>query len=76
METKELKVKPVNTIQFDKNEDGELMQLVNNYTSVFNDKVMKRTSPRNAIRNFLIVELPKAIKHLTGGNGEQLANQI
>ena len=72
---KELRVKPVNTIQFDTNGDGDLMQIINNYTSVFNEKVMKRTSPRNAIRNFLIDELPKAIKRLSGGNGDQLANQ-
>lgn len=64
-------VRPVNTIQFDKDNDGELMQHVNNYASVFNEKVMKKTPPRNVIRNFLIEELPKAIKRLMDGNGEK-----
>ena len=68
-------MRPVNTIQFDRDNDGELMQLVNSYASVFNEKVMKRTPPRNAIRNFLIDELPKAINRLTGNNGGQPAGQ-
>lgn len=75
METDELKVRPVNTIAFNKDDDGELIQLVNGYASIFNEKVMKKTPPRNAIRNFLIDELPKAIKRLSGGNGDQLTNQ-
>jgi len=75
METEELKVRPVNTIAFNKDDDGELIQLVNSYASVFNEKVMKKTPPRNAIRNFLIDELPKATKRLMGGNGDSLANQ-
>jgi len=75
MANEEVIMRPVNTIQFDKDNDGELMQLVNNYASVFNEKVMKKTPPRNAIRNFLIDELPKATKRLMGGNGDSLANQ-
>jgi len=68
-------MRPVNTIQFDRDNDGELMQLVNSYASIFNEKVMKKTPPRNAIRNFLIDELPKAIAKITGNNGGQIAGQ-
>ena len=75
METEELKVRPVNTIAFNKDDDGELIQLVNSYASIFNEKVMKKTPPRNAIRNFLIDELPKAITKITGNNGGQIAGQ-
>jgi len=66
MAKEESKVRPVNTIQFNKDDDGELIQLVNSYASIFNERVMKKTPPRNAIRNFLIDELPKAIAELTG----------
>ena len=75
MANEEIGVRPVNTIQFDKGDDGELMQLVNNYASVFNERVMKKTSPRNAIRNFLIEELPRAIKRLNS-NGDQLDRKM
>jgi hypothetical protein len=71
-QVKESAVKQVNTIQFDNKDDGDLMRLINNYAAIFNEKVMKKTPPRNVIRNFLIDELPKAIKRLSGGNGEQL----
>lgn len=70
-EVKEPVVKQVNTIQFDNKDDGDLMRLINNYTAIFNEKVMKRTPPRNAIRNFLIEELPKAIERIRN-NGNQL----
>lgn len=62
---------PVKTIQFDNKNDGDLLQLINNYASIFNEKVMLKIAPRNAIRNFLINELPKAISKLNG-NGEQV----
>jgi hypothetical protein len=71
-EVKESVMKQVNTIQFDNKDDGDLMRLINNYTAIFNEKVMKKTPPRNVIRNFLTEELPKAIKRLTGNNGGQL----
>jgi hypothetical protein len=62
------KMRPVNTIQFDKDEDGDLMQLINNYALVFNERVMKKTSPRNAIRNLLARVLPVEIKELRDGD--------
>ena len=68
-EVKEFAVRPVNTIQFNREDDVELMQLINSYASIFNERIMKKTPPRNAIRNFLIEELPKAINRIIGNNG-------
>lgn len=65
-------VKPVDTLQFTKSEDGDLLQLVNNYTAAFNKHVMKKTAARNAIRNLLFRVLPQETEKLTG-NGGQLA---
>jgi len=74
MANEEVIMRPVNTIQFDKDEDGDLMQLINNYALIFNELVMKRTSPRNAIRNFLAQALPGEIERIRN-NGGQPASQ-
>lgn len=73
--TEETKVRQVNTIQFNNEDDGDLMMLINNFAQAYNEYVTKKTPPRNAIRNFLSEELPKAIARLTGDNGSQLASQ-
>ena len=65
-------VRPVDTIQFDKDNDGDLMQLINNYAAAFNKYVMKKTPARNAIRNLLLNVLPKKTNELTNGT-RQLA---
>ena len=70
MANEEVIMRPVNTIQFDKDEDGDLMQLINNYALIFNELVMKRTSPRNAIRNFLSQALPIEIERIRGNGGQ------
>ena len=70
MANEEITMRPVNTIQFDKDEDGDLMQLVNNYALIFNERVMKRTSPRNAIRNFLSQALPREIERIHNNGGQ------
>ena len=63
-------VRPVDTIQFDKDNDGDLMQLINNYAAAFNKYVMKKTPVRNAIRNLLLNVLPKKTNELTNGTGQ------
>lgn len=63
-------VRPVDTIQFDKDNDGDLMQLINNYAAAFNKYVMKKTPARNAIRNLLLNVLPKKTNELTNGTGQ------
>ena len=68
-------VRPVDTLQFTKNDDGDLLQLVNNYTAAFNEHVMKKTAARNVIRNLLFRILPKETEKLTGNNGGQLVGQ-
>jgi hypothetical protein len=76
--TEEAKMKPVNTIAFNREDDGDLIQLINRFAQAYNDHVTKKTPPRNAIRNFLSDELPKAIARLTGDNGnsgDNLAEQ-
>ena len=70
----EITVRPVNTIQFDKNDDGDLMQLVNNYALIFNERVMKKTSPRNAIRNFLSQALPAEIERLRNNGNRKIGD--
>jgi len=63
-------VRPVDTIQFDKDNDGDLMQLINNYAAAFNKYVMKKTPARNAIRNLLLNVLPKKTNELINGTGQ------
>ena len=70
MENNEFEMKPVDTIQFRKDDDPDVIQLVNEYASAFNKHVMKKTSPRNAIRNLLLRILPQETKAIIGdGNG-------
>ena len=65
MENAERTMKPVDTIQFRKDDDGELIQLVNNYAAAFDQHVMKNCSPRNIIRNLLLRILPQETQKLT-----------
>ena len=65
MENAERTMKPVDTIQFRKDDDGELIQLVNNYAAAFDQHVMKSCSPRNIIRNLLLRILPQETQKLT-----------
>jgi len=71
----EAEVRQVNTIAFNNEDDGDLIGIINVYTKAFNKHVMQKTSPRNAIRNFLTKNLPIATKEIEGDNGDKPAEQ-
>ncbi len=73
MENGESKMKPVDTIQFRKKDDGELIQLVNNYAATFNEHVMSKSSPRNIIRNLLLRVLPQETQKINETAGQSAA---
>lgn len=74
MENSERTMKPVDTIQFRKDDDGELIQLVNNYAAAFNEHVMSKSSPRNVIRNLLLRMLPQETEQLKKNHSNLATN--
>jgi hypothetical protein len=62
--------KPVNTMRFTKDLDGELFRLINNYAHE-----MKGVSAHQAIRNLLFETLPQAIEQKKRGRESREAGQ-
>jgi ribosomal protein S24E len=68
-------VKEVDSIQYTKADDNELISLVNKYTEAFNTHVMKKTPARNAIRNLLLKMLPKETEAIIADGGQLAGGQ-